>query len=382
MIDDKAKSGGEDPLQTPEGRYTDKDRYEDLMSFREGLYQLVSYYLRSEDDLCRNYNEFYEGFCKHEKKYLSFGIKDQECEEILASLRTKFNKIKRRLERLSDVHKKTNNGEYGQTALKTLKEKIEEVRGNVVRRHEREPQYLYSNSYELDKFQALYSLIGIKDQEYENIFAFLKANLDEYIKKVRENPNFTSNERGGFTDDHLQLDPYRNRLRGILSWLSGLRGGKRAEWGYIYDNFGEFSNLVKDYFTFSKRDETCEDILAFLKSELDEKERRIENPIRNADEEQLYREIVGLNSYVREQGWHYTLGGNPSDIVKVDGYLSKLETLGVKDPDILAIMDNLTADIKQVIERDRGLEAAKLYQERLNALGVGIEPEQPERQLV
>lgn len=59
-----------------------------------------------------------------------------------------------------------------------------------------------------------------------------------------------------------------------------------------------------------------------------------------------------------------------NNINEVKGLLEKFSKLKTNDPDIIAIMNIITKDIKATINIRSGIEAAEEYQSRLDYLGV------------
>ena len=168
---------------------------------------------------------------------------------------------------------------------------------------------------------------------------------------------------------------FLNHLIGIEGYVLGL---KAREPGWFYDNFAEFNQLLQQMNNLNTENPEIIKIMSMLQSEIVKAKDLIENPIRTPEEQQFYRHIVGINSYIWE-----TKATNPyyifDNVPEVDGLLLRVSELETQDPDILAIMNYITKDTKKVIMITKGPEAAEMYQQRLEVLNIGVEEKEKTR---
>jgi hypothetical protein len=157
-------------------------------------------------------------------------------------------------------------------------------------------------------------------------------------------------------------------LRGVQGYIIGLKVG---EPGYIFDNEKEYNDLLAEYNRLNCQNPETKQIMMFIGNEIDLHNKRKNQPPRNPQEEQFYRHIVGVNSYIRE-----TKQREPkyvfNAIGEVETLLNRLRELNTQDHDILAIMDIITRDIKLTIFSIYGQEKADEYQEKLTILNIGM----------
>lgn len=168
---------------------------------------------------------------------------------------------------------------------------------------------------------------------------------------------------------------FLNHIRGVQGYVVNM---KLNEPGFIYDNANEFSQLLANMQLLDIKDPEIIGIMTFLQNEIELDKKRKEYPSRTPQEEAFYRHIVGINSYIRE-----TKQGNPNytfnNIGEVEGLLLKVQALNTQNPDILAIMDIITKDIRLTYFRLYGTEKALEFQAKLDILGIGVVQEQKER---
>jgi len=155
-------------------------------------------------------------------------------------------------------------------------------------------------------------------------------------------------------------------LSGILGYISNL---KSNEPGWSYDNFNEFEELQKKYEGLNSKNEFIISAMNLLKEEIKISKEKFKNPVRTLEEENFYKHIVGVNSFIRETkqkepGWVF------QKTIEVDGLLEKMESLQTKDPDIISIMRIITKDIIIVKKNLGGSKEVKQYKERLEDLGI------------
>ncbi len=159
---------------------------------------------------------------------------------------------------------------------------------------------------------------------------------------------------------------FNRKVVGVLGYVGKQR---YREPGFVYDNYNEFEELKKTCNELKIETPSVLATMAFLEEEVNRSKELIEFPIRNKEEQEFYKHIVGINSYIydtkdREENYIF------DNISEVDGLLSKFESLNTIDSDIISILDYITKDIKKTIEVRQGTDKALEYQERLNNLGI------------
>lgn len=174
--------------------------------------------------------------------------------------------------------------------------------------------------------------------------------------------------------ENVGKDVFYKKLKGVIDYVYGIKYDKNnPEIGYLYDNKIELAVLMQMYQNLGIENPEAEFYLNELKKDVDEFEYRKDYPVRNPEEEDIYRRIVGVNSFAREEKRR-----NPNYIFdnynEVEGLLRQYEQLKIKNPninsDITGIMYLLTRDIKKFIEFTGNKEWVNEYQQRLDNLGI------------
>lgn len=159
---------------------------------------------------------------------------------------------------------------------------------------------------------------------------------------------------------------FLEHIGGVKGYIDGV---KDRDPGYIYDNISEFKELAEEATTLGTENGEILEIMAFLKKDIDKTIQRQEEPVRSGDEESFYKHIRGINSYISE-----TKQTDPNyifdNVKEADELLTRLEKLKTEDSNILAIINNITKDIKKTIYKRKGEEATNNYQKRLDSLGI------------
>ena len=210
---------------------------------------------------------------------------------------------------------------------------------------------------------------NVKKLENQVNVARMKIKLtDKQLEEFVETLLKDEMEKGKIQKSETKViddaEEFLNHLVGIKSYV---KETKNKEPGFIYGNFSEYEDLKKKYDALENPSQEIKDIMDMLEEDLKLAKERENNPTRSEDEENFYKHIVEINSYVSEQkianpDWHF------DNVSEVDGLLKQLEDLKTSDKDILAIMDTLTKDIKKEITNTKGDEEAKKYQEKLDRL--------------
>lgn len=127
---------------------------------------------------------------------------------------------------------------------------------------------------------------------------------------------------------------------------------------------------------FAELKTTDEEILSsidYVQSDIKKAKETKTNPTRTPEEEQFYRHLVGIQSYIAE-----TKMREPNyifdNVTEVEGLLRRFEELKTTNEDIIFAMNYITAEIKKVLARNNGKETEAKYQDRLHSLGI-ISPE-------